>query len=63
MQVQLDFFPETLNEFDEIREEINTISNSCSKVRKAMFARHGELSKLYLDLSQRLEIIERHICR
>lgn len=59
--LQLDLFPQDEN--DIIRLEINKIRESSDKVRRALFARHGELAKLYLDVNDRLSIIERHICR
>lgn len=46
-----------------LRYEIEKLKASNDKMRKALFAKHGELAKNYLDLLHRLEIIERHICK
>lgn len=59
--LQLDLFPQDEN--DIMRLEINKIRESTDKVRRGLFARHGELAKLYLDVNERLSIIERYICR
>ncbi len=60
--VQLDFF-EKKSEIELLEEELRAVKLSNDKVRKAMFARHGELAKMYLDLLGRLEIIEKNICK
>jgi hypothetical protein len=59
--IQLEFF-ET-DEIQLLKQEIINLKNSNEKVRRALFARHGELAKNYVDLVARLEIIERNICR
>lgn len=59
--IQLDFFES--DEMSELKHEMRKLKDSNDRVRKAMFARHGELAKNYFDLLQRLEIIERNICR
>lgn len=46
-----------------LRHELRKQRESNEKMRKALFARHGELAKNYMDLSDRMEIIERNICR
>jgi hypothetical protein len=61
MLIQLDFFHEK-TEIELFQEEISLLKKSQDKLRKALFARHGELAKNYLDLKERLEIIERNIC-
>ena len=61
--IQYDLFEEKPTEVDELRIELAAVRLSSDKVRKAMFARHGELVKLYLEANQRLEIIERNICQ
>lgn len=67
--IQLDFFQaeekdnrEILRELQETKELARLTAESAGKVRRGIFARHGELAKMYLDLAQRLEIIERNIC-
>lgn len=60
--IQLDFFEEKSAE-DSLREEFRAVKASADKVRKGIYAKHGELAKQYLELNQRLEILERHICK
>jgi len=62
MLVQLDFFHEK-TETELLQEEISLLRKSQDKLRKALFARHGEIAKHYIDLKERLEIIERNICQ
>lgn len=62
--IQLDFFKtEEESEIEALRKEFNSVKSSSDRVRKGMFARHGELTKTVLDLQERLAIIERNICR
>jgi len=58
--IQLDFF---LDDEALIRLEIEKVRESTEKVRRGMFARHNELAKHFVDLDERLRIIEKHICR
>ncbi len=60
--IQLDFFPED-QEIKELKKTITEVKVSSDKVRRGLFARHGELSKMYIDLANRLDIIERNICK
>jgi len=62
MVIQLDFF-HTMTEAEEMREEIRQLRVSHEKVRKSLYARHGELAKLYLDLNDRMNILEHNICK
>lgn len=66
--IQLDLFQdektilEISRDVDAAMQLAKTTHASADNVRKALFARHGELAKMYLDLHQRLETIERFIC-
>ncbi len=60
--LQMDFFKE-MTELEIMREEIRILRESNEKVRKSLYARHGELAKNYLDLHYRLQILEHNICR
>jgi len=51
-----------MRELAEVKELAMSTYKSSEKVRKGLFARHGELAKLYLDLHHRFEVIERAIC-
>lgn len=55
MQLQLEFFPK--DPLDEMRDDIKAMKTTLDKMRKALFARHGELAKMYLDLSHDHEIL------
>jgi len=65
--IQLDLFVEQedpwVREVYELKELCKETKLSSDKVRKALFARNGELAKMVLDLHQRLEIMERNICK
>jgi|WetSurMetagenome_2_1015567.scaffolds.fasta_scaffold1219918_1 hypothetical protein len=61
MLIQLDLFEQ--DEDVLLRKEIEKIKISTEKVRKSLFAKHGDLSKLYIELDHRLGILERYICR
>ena len=65
-----DFYPvPSLHESDRekdtrrMKEEIKSLRESSEKVRKGIFAKHGALAKMYLEIHQRLEILERNICK
>lgn len=62
--VQYDFFKSRdESEQDSIKEQLQKIQESCDKVRKGLFARHNELSKMYLEISARMDILERYVCK
>jgi hypothetical protein len=61
--IQLDFFAEGKTDMDYLREELEQVRSSSDRVRKSLFARHGELAKSYLELHERLQIIEKNICK
>jgi len=46
-----------------LRHKFNELKESQNKIRKSIYARHGELQKKYDDLLNRLELIERNICQ
>lgn len=62
MLIQLDLFEE-VTESDMLRQEIFKVRETTDKTRKSLFARHGELAKKYMDLQERLAILEHHICK
>lgn len=51
--IQLDLFEEPPTELDMMREDIKDINTSVGKVRRGLFARHGDLAKLYLELEKK----------
>jgi hypothetical protein len=62
MMLQLDIFQE-MTETEILREEVRLLRDSNEKVRKSLYARHGELAKKYVDIHNRLQILEHNICR
>lgn len=64
MTLQLDLF-RTHEECEliELRKQIEALKNSQDKVRKKLFAENGKLRGGFEDLSNRLEIIEKAICK
>lgn len=58
--IQLDFFAD--DNITALKEEVKRLKDSNEKVRKSLFAKHGELAKNYLELLCRMEILEKHIC-
>lgn len=64
MIVQYDLFKSKEEaEKDALIDGFKETKASCDKVRRALFARHNELSKELFEISQRLEIIERNLCK
>lgn len=61
MLVQLDLFED--NEVVLLRKEMQFVKENNEKVRRGLFARHGELAKLYIELDHRLGILEKYICK
>jgi len=58
--IQLDLFEKS--ELEEFLQELAKVRESNNKVRKSLFAKHGELAKNYVELHNRLEVLERNIC-
>lgn len=58
---QLDLFEP--DEVSLLRSEVIKVRSSNEKVRKSLLAKNGELMKMYLDLEERIKIIERNICQ
>jgi hypothetical protein len=56
MNYQLDLF-EPYDEFDSLKQEIKELRKSQDNVRKGLFARHNQLSKLYIELKEENEKI------
>jgi len=58
---QLDLFEP--DEVSMLRSEVVKVRSSNEKVRKSLFAKNSELMKMYLELDERLKILERNICQ
>ncbi len=64
VKIQYDFFEkEEETELKALQEAFDEVRKSTDKVRKGLFARHNELAKMYVDLHNRMEIIEKNICK
>ena len=62
--IQLDLFRSKEEcEIITLRNVIEEVRKSSDKVRRGTYARLNELNKECVDLRNRLEIIERNICR
>ena len=48
---------------DELREQVAAIHQKTEKVRKGIYARHGELTKMYLEVKAELETLKVAMCR
>lgn len=59
--IQLDLFEK--DELEEFLIELAKVRESNNKVRKSLFAKHGELAKNYVELHNRLEVLEKNICK
>jgi hypothetical protein len=60
MSCQLEFFE--IPEIEVLRNDVRFVKESSDKVRKSLFARHGELARKYMELHERLQILEKNIC-
>jgi len=61
--IQLDFWKSKEEcEMDSLRLEMASVKASTDKIRRALFARNGELTKRMLELETRLEAIEKGLC-
>ena len=63
IQYQYDLFDAPLSEVDELKLRLVEIKASQDKIRKGLFAKHGELAKMYLELQHEFESLKRDICR
>jgi len=64
IMVQLDIFKTSEQaEKDTLIKQFLDVKKSADAVRRGLFARHNEVAKIVRDLSDRLEIIEKHICK
>jgi len=56
---QLDLFEKPLSELDLLRKQFDRVVESMHAVRRGVFKRNANLEKVYFDLHQRLETVER----
>ena len=62
MLIQLDLFKE-FTDIELLEERIRILEKSMDKQRKSLYARHGTLCKQYMELNERLDILERVLCK
>jgi hypothetical protein len=60
---QFDLFLPLPDEIDYVKGDVKEIKEALDRQRKSQFAKIGEIKKMQLDLLDRLEILERNICR
>lgn len=60
--VQFDLFDETPDDVTILKRELREVRGAADRLRRGLFSRHNELAKLYVELSHRVDIIERAIC-
>lgn len=58
---QLLLFEESREE--KLEREVKRLKEQTEKIRKGIYAKHGELYKLYLEQKQELDILKTAICR
>ena len=58
--LQLDFFEK--DNVQELKFEVEKVRKSSDSVRRGLFAKHATLQKMYSELHDRLEILEKNIC-
>ena len=61
--VQYDLFEPPISEVEDMKRQLAEMKKSQDKVRKGIYAKHGELCKMYLDLYHEVETLKRDICR
>lgn len=62
--VQYDFFEDPRDsEISALRKKLHDVEASGNKVRRALFAKDAEKTKILLDLQERLSILESGICK
>ena len=59
--IQLELFPETPEQ--RLSREITQLKSAYDKVRKSLYAKHGELARSYGELKNELETLKRDMCR
>jgi hypothetical protein len=60
---QFDLFLPIPSEMDFLKADFQKLKDSAEKVRKKQFALIGEIKKMQIELTQRMELIEHNICR
>lgn len=63
IELQYDFFKDPMeSRLSEMEKAISDSRLSLDKQRKSQFAKIGEIRKLVMEISARLDILEKNIC-
>jgi hypothetical protein len=49
-------------QMDQYESELQSLRHQIGNVRRGLFARHGELVKMYLENKEELENLKRFLC-
>lgn len=58
--MQLDFFP--ISREQKLEDEVKLLKESLTKLRKSLFARHGEIMGMYSELNNDFENLKKSMC-
>jgi DNA-binding ferritin-like protein len=53
--IQLDLFEPLPDELSSVKEELRNLKESHDKVRRSLFKKYADISKLYLEQKQEIE--------
>lgn len=63
MLLQLDLFPDWLEDEQSLAVEVSRLRDQCEKVRKGQYAKIGEMMKMYNELRHEFECLKKAICK
>lgn len=61
MSLQFDLFEPELDEFDLLRADVKSCKDSQDKLRKGLFARHHDMSKLVIELKEEIHALRHQL--
>ena len=60
MSIQLELIARS--EIEIVREEIKKVKEEADNIRRGLFARHNELSRLFLDQQEQIKLLRENQC-
>ncbi len=60
---QFDLFLPKPEEIDFVKSDLKETIELIHRVRKGQYAKIGEIKKMQIEMMERLDIIERNLCR
>lgn len=60
---QFDMFLPRPEEIDYVKSDVKEIRDALDRQRKSQFAKIGEIKKMQLEIIERLDLLERNICK